>query len=369
MLTSNPARRPEVSEPLFGSENRLDLLLLAAHILVIDDEEVNLRLISNILARAGYGSVSTLGDARLLEQTLELVVPDLVISDLHMPHRDGFDVIRALQPWIVGERLPVLVVSGDQALDSRNRALALGARDFVTKPFDPTEMTLRVRTQLETRVLYQDVQKQNRALRDAMHGQTIELEEARVELLERLAVAAEYHDQSTARHTERVGIVSARIAGALGMPADAVQHIRRAAPLHDIGKIGIPDALLLKRGALTEPEAQIMRTHTIIGAHILGGSPGPVLRMAEVIALSHHEWWDGQGYPLQLSGEAIPLPGRIVAVADAFDAIVSDRPYRSGRPVRAAIHEIARYSGTQFDPAVAGALARLAPHLSDVAPD
>jgi cyclic di-GMP phosphodiesterase len=367
-VTSNPLKRIGTAEPLFGSPNRLTLMLAAAHILVIDDEEMNLRLVSSILARAGHRHVTTLKDARELERYLETLVPDLVIADLHMPHRSGFDLIVALQPLIVDERLPVLVVSGDLGTESRNMALSLGARDFLTKPFDPAELVLRVRNQLEMRVLYRDVQKQNRALRDAMHGRAIELEAARIELLERLAVAAEYRDNKTGQHTQRVAIISARLAATLGLTVEEVGLMRRAAPLHDVGKIGIPDALLLKPTPLNEEEMVIMRTHTTIGAHILGGSQAPTLQMAEVIALSHHERWDGFGYPRQLAGSDIPLPGRIVAVADAFDAMTSDRPYRPKRDADAALIDIRHHRGTQFDATVVDALMELVPLLQSFAP-
>ena len=344
------------ADSLFGGANRIELLRSAANILVIDDEDLNLRLITTMLRRSGYKSIVTLAEATGLEQQLQSAPPDLIILDLHMPGRDGFELLQVLQPWIENEHLPVLVVTGDNSLEARHRALALGARDFLTKPFDLTELALRVRNQLETRLLYQDVRKQNRALLQAMHGRTLQLEEARIEMLGRLAIAAEYRDDDTGRHTLRVGDLSARLAATLGLPATEVRLIKRAATLHDVGKIGIPDALLLKPARLTDEEMEIMRTHTAIGARILGGSAAPLLQLAEVIALSHHERWDGTGYPLQLRGEAIPLPGRIVAVADTFDALTNDRPYRRARPLAEALAEIASHRGTQFDPEIVDAL-------------
>jgi putative two-component system response regulator len=354
--TASPTAR------LFG-DSWLDLLRSAAHVLVIDDEEANRQLVASMLRHAGYRSITTLADARLLEDQVAAIPPDLVILDLHMPHRDGFDVIGALQRQITEDHLPVLVVSGDLSSEARYRALALGARDFLTKPFDLTEMTLRVRNQLETRLLYQDVRKQNRALREAIHGRTQELECTRLEMLERLATAAEYRDDSTSQHTERVGTMSARLAEALGLPADQVQLIRRASPLHDVGKIGIPDALLLKPTRLTNEELAVMRNHTVIGAHILGGSHAPLLQLAEIIALSHHEHWDGTGYPHGLRSDTIPQVGRIVAVADAFDALTNDRPYRKARSVSHSIEEIVRHRGTQFDAQVVDVLESVVPHL------
>lgn len=217
---------------------------------------------------------------------------------------------------------------------------------------------------LETRLRYLAVREQNRALKEAVDGRTRELEAARLEVLERLAIAAEYRDGSTSRHTLRVGEMSARLGAALGMRDDEVRVLRRAAALHDIGKVGIPDALLLKPGGLSADEMRIMRAHTTIGAHILGGSAAPLLKMAESIALSHHERWDGAGYPNGIGGEAIPLAGRIVAVADAFDALTSDRPYRRARPVSDAVAEIARHRNSQFDGRVVGALATVVDRAS-----
>lgn len=346
-------------DALFGGSDRLALLRTAAHILVIDDEEMNLRLITSMLRASGYRCVTTLADPRQLEGRLDGAAPDLIVLDLHMPLRSGFDVLEALQPWIVAEHLPVIVVTGDPSIESRRHALSLGARDFLEKPFDLIELTLRVRNQLETRLLYQDVRKQNRALREAVHGRTQELEETRIEMLVRLAVAAEYRDDSTSRHTMRVGEMAARLTDAIELGDGNVALMKRAAALHDVGKVGIPDALLLKPTGLMPEETSLMRTHTTIGAHILGGSEAPLLQMAEVIALSHHERWDGLGYPQNLVGDAIPIAGRIVAVADSYDALTNDRPYRRALSSRDAIAEIEACRGTQFDPAVVDAFLRV----------
>jgi putative two-component system response regulator len=358
---TSPSRWDSSAEPddLFGSDARLALLFAAAEILIVDDEPSNIDLMTKILTRAGYHHVSGLADARRLEAQLLHTMPDLVITDLHMPHRDGFDVLAALQPWVRDQRLPVLVVSGDPTNDSRNRALSLGARDFVGKPFDATELILRVRNQLETRLLFLDVQKQNRALREAVHGRTRQLEDARMEILRHLATAAEYRDDCTARHTIRVAALAGELALSLALDPDTVDLIRRAAPLHDVGKIGVPDGLLRKGGRLSPEETAVMRTHTTIGADILRSDHVRVLQMAEQIAWTHHEHFDGAGYPRGLVGPAIPLAGRIVAVADAFDAITNDRPYRLGRTSQVALEEIVRHRGTQFDPAVVDALVRL----------
>jgi putative nucleotidyltransferase with HDIG domain len=184
---------------------------------------------------------------------------------------------------------------------------------------------------------------------------TLELDEARAETLHRLAVAAEYHDDETAQHTRRVGVIAAEIALSLGLGPEQVSLVREAAPLHDVGKLAIPDRILLKRGKLTADEYDVMQTHAALGARVLSGSHAPVLVMAAIIAASHHERWDGAGYPLGLAGEAIPLVGRIVAVADVFDALTQERPYKPAWPLDKSLAEIQRFSGSQFDPKVVAA--------------
>jgi len=334
---------------LFGEPDRIKLLSQAAHIVVIDDEAANLRLLSAMLERAGFHTVTALTDARELAQLIVESPVDLVITDLHMPICDGFGVLDILTPLINLERLPVLVVTGDTSRDARQRILTRGAKDFVTRPFDMIELILRVRNLLESRMLYQDLRKQNRALLESASGRTRELESTRIEIIERLALAAEYRDDDTSQHNRRVGDLSARLAEAIGWTREDAGLLRRAAGLHDIGKIGIPDALLRKPGALTFSEVLVMRTHAAIGARILGGSHIPLLQLAETVAISHHERWDGTGYPRALKGNAIPLAGRIVAVVDAFDAITSHRPYRAARPAHLALQVLREEYDRHFE--------------------
>ncbi len=300
-----------------------------AVILVVDDEEANVLLLTRLLEQAGYSGVLSTTDPRQVLPLYRAASPDLILLDLHMPHLDGFAVMEHLGPHIpAGSYLPVLILTADITPEAKRRALAAGAKDFLTKPFDSTEVLLRIRNLLETRRLHRQLQEHNRLLEEKVRERTRELEEARIEILERLAVAAEYRDDATGRHTRRVGQTAALLARALGLPEAQVELIRRAAPLHDIGKIGVPDGILLKPGPLTVEEFEMMKAHTVIGARILSGSRVPLLQMAEEIALTHHERWDGRGYPRGPRGEQIPLAGRIVAVADAFDAMTSGRPYR-----------------------------------------
>jgi putative two-component system response regulator len=196
-------------------------------------------------------------------------------------------------------------------------------------------------------------------LEETVRDRTYELFRSRAETLKSLALAAEYRDYDTAEHTERVGERAARLTARLGLPAGSVELIGQAAPLHDVGKIGIPDHILLKPLALTPEEFGVMKEHTILGSKLLARSDNEVLQLGESIALTHHERWDGNGYPAGLSGEKIPITGRIVAVVDAFDAMTRDRPYRSARSIDHALAEVARCSGTQFDPRVAAAFLEL----------
>jgi putative two-component system response regulator len=277
-----------------------------------------------------------------------------------MPHLHGFEILARLRPEI-GETtyLPILVVSADITADAKTRALSQGAKDFLHKPFDLVEVMLRIRNLLETRHLYLELQRQNGVLEARVKERTRELEEAQIEVIDRLARAAEYRDHTTGQHTRRVGELSALLASTLHLPQEEVELIRKAAPLHDVGKISLSDAILLKPGRLSPAEVELNRSHTTMGAELLSGGHFPLLRMAEEIALTHHERWDGKGYPSGLAGEEIPLSGRIVAVADVFDALVHERPYKRAWTPEEAVAEIAAQSGKQFDPKVVSALLSL----------
>jgi len=333
-----------------------DWPLEQARILVIDDQEANLQILDRMCKSAGYQHVRLVSDSRqALDAFLELK-PDLVLLDLAMPHLDGFAVMDQFYTRVAREEyLPILVLSTDVTPESRQRALSIGAKDFVSKPFDRSEVELRIRNLLETRFVYRELLHNNDKLEVMVRERTADLEAARIEILERLAVAAEYRDDTTGQHTRRVGRVSALVSQALGLDSEEVELMERAATLHDVGKIGVPDQILLKGGRLTPEEFSLMKTHTTIGAKILGGSGNRMLQFAEEIARYHHEHWDGTGYSPGLAGEQIPLSARIVAIADVYDSLTHERPYKRAWSPEEAIAEIKAGNGTHFDPDVVGA--------------
>lgn len=328
-------------------------------ILAADDDAAALKVLEKILSRAGFGDVRTTGDGGEVPALFREYAPDLVLLDLHLGRVEAPDVIRRLHPLIpAGAYLPILVMSGDLTEEARVGALAAGAADFIHKPYAPAEAVLRVRNHLHTRRLHLAVARQNEELEQKVQARTRELEETAWEVLERLARAAELRDDDTGVHTRRVGELSARIAAAMGMEAEVVEMIRRTAPLHDLGKVGIPDGVLLKPGRLTAAERELMQRHTDIGAEILAAGRSRMVRMAEEIARSHHERWDGSGYPQGTAGEGIPLAARIVALADFYDALSTDRPYRAAWPRIRVVEEIAAGRGSHFDPCVVDAFVR-----------
>lgn len=320
-------------------------------ILIVDDTESNVVFLRMALEGAGFTNLDSATNGLEAVQYCSEQLPELILLDLHMPHMDGFQTLEALKPHL-DEFMPVLVFTADTSMTARRRALDLGAADFLTKPGDILEIGLRVRNFLKMRQLYHAAANQRDLLESKVKERTKELNEAHVEILARLAMAAEYRDDQTGEHTKRVSDLSGKLALAAGLSPEEASLIRYGSLLHDVGKIAIPDAILLKEGALTQEEYERMKEHSEIGGKLLANSRSPFLRAAQEIALSHHERWDGSGYPRRLVGEDIPISGRIVAIADAFDALVSKRCYKEAVPVRDAVAEIVRCTGSHFDPAL-----------------
>ena len=360
LLTRPPVREREREAAGAANASRLgspDVPLTEGVILVVDDERSNRVALQRTLEGIGFKRILTAEDG---ERALELVAseqPDLLLLDLHMPGMDGFEVLESLRGPLLGDAfLPVLVVTGNQQWEFRQRALSVGAKDFLNKPFDVSELGARVLNLLETRRLHLQMRDLNRLLERRVWARTRELERAKDEILFRLAQAAEYRDDVTGRHAERVGAASAILAEVFGLSPSACDVMRRAAPLHDVGKIAIPDSILLKRGPLTSEERSIMQGHTTIGGRLLAESTSEIIESARVIALTHHERWDGTGYPNRLSHAEIPIEGQIVSVVDASDALTHTRPYKERMPYHEAEIRLLADEGQAFAPELLEAL-------------
>lgn len=329
-------------------------------VVIVDDEPTNVELLKAILAREPAIDILATTDSTRAVELIHASNPDLVLLDLMMPQVNGFQImeeLRAGQP--ASAYNPILVLTADASQQTIHRALQAGATDFLTKPVDPTEVFLRIGNLLHTRDLYRQVVNQNANLETRVSERTTQLARARLELLERLARATEYRDDDTGEHTKRVGMNAALLWSELGLSASETEIIQEAAPLHDIGKVGISDNILLKPGRLTAEEFEVVKGHTTIGADILTGSDYPVLQMSERIARWHHENWNGSGYPDGLAMLEIPVEARIVKVCDVFDALVNERPYKRAWTVEEAIDELKRSKGVSADPEIVDAFCNL----------
>lgn len=322
----------------------------AETLLIVDDEPANLLLLERMLSSQGYQQLELVADPRRVIERYQACRPDLVLLDINMPHLDGYEVIEQLKA--LGDPLlpPIIVLTAQHGREFQLRALAAGARDFVTKPFDLNELAMRVRNMLDAQLAHRLLHDQKAVLEEMVRERTEALRKTQLQVVQSLGMAAEYRDEETGIHILRMSHTCALLARAVGWDEAQVELILHSSPMHDIGKIGIPDAILLKPGKLDPAEWDIMKTHTAIGARLLGGDDSDLMRMAREIALTHHEKWDGSGYPLGLAGTAIPQAGRIAALADVFDALVSERPYKRAWSIEAALDFIREQSGRHFDP-------------------
>lgn len=329
-------------------------------ILIVDDEEDSARLLERLLRRSGFERITVTTEPKEAIAIYMESAPDLVIADLHMPTMSGVDImrsIRSLDPD--GDYVPVILMTGDIGASAKRLALEAGANDFIDKFAEDFEVMLRIKNALRTRLLHLGMKSQNSELEQQVYLRTREVFAAQEEVLQRLAAAAEYRDDVTGKHVERVGNLAAEIATTIGLSRREIELIRRGAKLHDIGKIGIPDSILYKGGPLTIEERSIMQTHTIIGDQILTNGNAEIIRTAQIIARSHHEKWDGTGYPDGLREQVIPLVGRITAIADVFDALITKRPYKEAIPYDEAREIILSESGRHFDPKLVEAFRRI----------
>ena len=330
-------------------------------VLVVDDKPANIDFLREILA-PHYSVRAALGGSIALRLLASTRLPDLILMDVHMLGMDGFEVCERLKADPRTRDIPVVFVTTQAGEPEEARGLEVGAVDYISKPFHPAVVIARVRTHLELRSSRRALLRRNLQLKDLVQRRTAALQSAFDELWQgsldtvvRLARTAEFRDDDTGAHVLRMSHYAAVTARKLGLGEALCEQILHAAPLHDIGKIGIPDQVLLKPGRLSDEEWWMMRQHPIIGARILEDSSSPLVQLAESIARSHHERWDGRGYPNGLAKDAIPLPGRITAVADVFDALTSERPYKKALPVQRAVRILTEGAGSHFDPQVVDA--------------
>ena len=330
-------------------------------ILVVERTEVRATMLERLLNAGGYLNVLHLQDPWQVVEAITRDQPAVVLLAMEMPELDGFSVLQLMTKEVpLASQVPVILLGDEITEAHRRRALGAGAFDFLSRPLESAEVLLRLRNALRTTLLKREAQSGRLDLEEQLRVRTAELDDAQVEILERLAVAAEYCDDETGDHTRRVGMISGMIARELGLNPNISDMIRRAAPLHDVGKIGVPEHILTKPGALTDAEMEVVKTHTTIGAKIVFGSH-PTLWLAGEICMNHHERWNGSGYPSGKQGDEIPLVGRIVAVADVYDTLCGSRAYRQPWPHDKAFDEIRAQSGREFDEAVVDAFLRL-PH-------
>ncbi|MFN2587039.1 MAG: HD domain-containing phosphohydrolase [Actinomycetota bacterium] len=338
----------------------------AARILAVDDEQTNLDLLERVLARAGYEDIRCVRDPEAALRAFFDEPPDILLLDLHMPGTDGFDFMERVAARRSEQEhgfVPIVVLTGDVDPLVKLRTLSAGARDFLAKPFDWAEVVLRIANLLEIRFLHERVNAHNRTLEEQVKARTEHLWQAvqdvedaldgwrrsQEETVTRLSIAAEFRDEETSQHIMRMSEYCFLLARRVGFDEDTSQRIRIASQMHDIGKIGIPDEILLKPGKFTPEERAVMEGHAAIGHRILAGSESKVLQVAASIAVHHHERPDGRGYPNRLAGTAIPVEGRIAAIGDVFDALTTDRVYRKAFPVPTALSMMRDGRGTQFD--------------------
>jgi len=350
--------------------DRTDAAIRQSTIMVVDDEFVNVKVVRKYLKDAGYQNFVTTNDSREAFPLIQQQRPDVLILDIMMPHVDGFQILSAIRRDETLHHIPVLILTASDDTQTKINALDLGATDFLRKPVDPTELIVRVRNVLLVKQHLDQLANYSTQLEKEVLARTQELNDSRAEVIHALAVAGEHRDQETGNHVIRVARYAGILANELGLEKAQAELLEQVAVLHDVGKIGIPDSILLKPGKLDENEFAMMQKHCEFGMNILMGVAGkthalmpgssverrlsrsPILRTAAMIAMSHHEKWDGSGYPSGLKGEAIPIEGRICAVADVFDALSTRRPYKPAFDWERCCTILEEGRGTHFDPSV-----------------
>ena len=360
-----------------GTESRHLRNVKQARILIVDDESLNIDVVQGYLELDGYDNVQSTEHAIEALPLIGTFLPDLVLLDIHMPDISGLEILKAIRADAKISTIPVVILTASSTSETKLEALECGATDLLAKPVHQAELMARIRNVLTVKAYQDRLCSYSEELEAAVRERTADLEASRLEVIQCLARAAEFRDDDTGQHILRVGQYARIIGEELGLSPAALEILEPAAQLHDVGKIGIPDAILLKPGKLTPEEYEVMqkhcgfgkrivdclpaqeaklvRIHTELGAKIVDVGHSPILKMAKRIAMTHHERWDGTGYPLGLSGEDIPLEGRITAVADVFDALRSKRAYKPALPLDKCLQILIEGRGTHFDPTVVDA--------------
>ena len=345
-----------------------------AKILIVDDEMFNNEVVRGYLELDGYQDIEATSNAREAMSLVFELRPDLVLLDINMPEISGLQILKSIRADDALSTIPVVILTADSSNETKLDALDSGATDLLAKPVHRGELLARIRNVLKLKAYQDRLFHYSEELEAAVRKRTADLEESRMEVIRCLARAAEFRDDDTGQHIVRVGRYARIIGEELGVPELDLDTLQAAAQLHDVGKIGIPDSVLLKPGKLTPEEfellqkhcgfgrkivesfssneAEVMRSHTELGSRIVDEAHSPILQMAKRIAMTHHERWDGTGYPLRLAGEDIPIEGRITAVADVFDALSSKRTYKPAFPLEKCFQILSESRGTQFDPRV-----------------